>query len=516
MPELKDYPHVDWLLTGTPRVVQLEALSRSFYGLRVADHQVDPAASVGPKQAPARGWAHFLEMRLGKTPTALNEFELFCREFGFKRLLVLSPSKYKHAWAEEAQKFGIGVPAHAFESKERSRARAFLQSSRAQGAMLAVNYEALLQDATMDLLEEWVDDRTLIVADESAMIKNPKSFFFKHALVLGKQAGATRVLSGLPAPQGPFDLWSQLRFAKQLNGFNFYAFKHTFTVLGGFKGKQAIGTKNERKLDDLLSTCSFRARRVDWGARIACDYELVKLPMLPEQKRQYDNMQRDFVIWLQSGEPVEAEQVISKHTKMQQISSGFIYSEDGERHDIVPFEKTPKWVDLLDRLQNYVRGKVIVIAHYKATVERLVRALRNAGFAPALILGDSQMREFDADVELEKRRFNGDPKCKVLVGQSSAVKYGHTLMGSDSDPCLSMAFFENNYNLDNRAQAEERPQGFGQKAAIHVWDYYGSPVERQIVEALQKKRRMAEVVMSAYGQLRGDKGKGLTRRSALP
>lgn len=435
-------------------------------------------------------------MRVGKTPTALNEFMLFKRDYGLAKSFVLSPNKYKHTWGAEALKFGIDTPIHVFESGRRKDFAEFIRTSP-EGFVVA-NYEALGYEDNLDLFDDWIDDKTYMGADESVMMKNPNASFFKRAMVLSKSAAVTRPMTGLPSPQGPFDLWAQLRFARHLNGFNFHAFKHTYTKMGGFKNKKALGLKpdKEEDLHRLLSTCCFKARRVDWGTKIDSDYERVKLDMLPEQKRAYDEMEREFVLWLNGTDSVAVDQVITKRMKMQQIASGFIIDEEGVVRDLVPFHKTPKFVDLFDRLQNHVPGKVIVIAHYTATIRKLAEAL--AVFAPSVICGEKHMREMGLDAESEKARFNTNPLCRVMIGQSQAIKYGHTLMGPPEDPCLSMAFFENNYSLDNRAQSEERPQGEGQQAAIHVWDYYSSGVERDVVKALQDKRDIADAIMGHY------------------
>lgn len=487
---------IDWLLDCDPRPAQIEALRRSYRGYlcQTTKHDAVSPASLPHAGRPAMGWGHFMEMRVGKTPTALNEFLLFKRDYGINKALVLAPNKYKSTWVTEAQRFGVDVPLWVFESSDR---KGFAQWMKANPeGLVAVNYEALTYDDNNKLLAEWVDSRTYMVADESVTIKNPNSGFFKNALKLSKPAAVTRPMTGLPTPQAPYDFWAQLRFARKLDGFNFHAFKHTFTQMGGFKNKKVLGLKNEERLHELLRDCCFKARRVDWGTKIESDYETVPLDMAPVQKKAYKEMEDDFIVWLNNSKSVSVDQVITKRMKMQQIASGFILDEHGAVHQFLPFEKTPKLVDLLDRLRNQVPSKTLVIAHYSATILALYEAL--AEFSPAIICGDRHMKRLGVNAEDEKARFNGSSDCRVAVCQSQAVKYGHTLMGTLDDPCLSIAFFENNYSLDNRAQTEERPQGEGQQAAIHIWDYFSSSVERDIVNALQGKYSVAETVMGHY------------------
>lgn len=493
---------MDWLLDCEPRLVQLEALSRSYTGVALRNHKEDPPIETPLSHAgkPTAGWGHLLEMRLGKTPLLLNEFLLFRRDYGVKKAFVLSPNKYKGTWALEAEKFGVDVPLHVFDSNRRKE---FIEFMRATSeGMVFVHYEALNSDANMALFESFVNGRTYLGADESVLLKNRQASMTKRAMVLSKKAAVVRPMTGKPSPQGVQDLFSQLRFARRLDGWNFFQFRNKFAIMGGYMGKKVVGVKNEGLLQDIMRQCCFFARRADWGTDIECDYETIKIKMSKAQKKAYKDMEDDFITWLESGEAVSVDQVITKHLKQQQISSGFILDDNRTVHEIMPFEKTPKFQDLKDRLENYINCKVIIIAHFNETLNRLEEALNE--YNPAVIRGNDYMRRFGKNVDEEKLRFNTDKKCRVILGQSKAVKYGHTLMGTHSDPCLATVYYENSYSLDDRAQTEERNQGEGQLGAIHVMDYVSSPVEGRIVKALQRKEQIAAVIMGYYKEIEND------------
>ena len=125
-------PIVPWYLNCEPREAQIEALSRSVYGVKTRDHWLDPQH---PEQiqsfdgSPYKGWGHFLEMRVGKTPTALNEFLILKNDFEFtNKMLIMTPNKYKLDWGKEAERFGItDLPIHIFESKHRKHAVEFVK-----------------------------------------------------------------------------------------------------------------------------------------------------------------------------------------------------------------------------------------------------------------------------------------------------------------------------------------------------------------------------------------------------
>ena len=73
------------------------------------------------------------------------------------------------------------------------------------------------------------------------------------------------------------------------------------------------------------------------------------------------------------------------------------------------------------------------------------------------------------DVEREKTRFHTDASCQIMLGQGQAIKYGRTLVGSETNPCYLVCFFENDYSLDTRTQCGARPQGAHQQMPVHIW-----------------------------------------------
>lgn len=486
---------VEWLLDCEPRPAQLEGMLRSYYGYKFKDKIDDEGELEELPHAgmPALGFAHFLQMRVGKTPLALNEFMLFKRDHEVKKAFIISPNSYKTTWAHEATRFGVDVPVHVYNSKDADETAWFIR--RNPEGIIVVNYEAM-STAKSAIFEEWIDNKTFVVADESVKIKNPDSTVFKKSMALTRQAAAIRVLTGLPNPQGITDFWSQLRMIRKLSGTNFYAFRGRFAEMGGYRAKKIVAVKNVDEFEALLTATSFRASRKNWGMKIDCDYEIVSLEMLPEQRKVYDEMDKDFVAWLESGEMVTADQVITKRIKMQQISSGFIYDEHRKPQVVVPFLKTPKWLDLKNRLDSHIEGKIIVVGQYRQTMQDLFDALQPYGVAT--ILGNDDMTRMKRDVQEEKARFNSSSTCRVLLAQGDAVKYGHTLMGTEADPCITTCFFENSYNLDTRSQVEERNQGAGQQAAIHIFDYSSSGIESEIIRALQHKSNVANTILGYY------------------
>lgn len=495
------YPEVEWLIGGEPREVQLEALRRSFYGYKSREHKDDEFRPVQLRQGlvPAAGWGHLMEMRLGKTPTILNEFMLYQAYYGFERLVVFSPNQYKTDWALEAEKYGLSIPMLPYEQSKLPKMIEAYNQAKGKIAF-AVNYEALQYDQTRAFLNDIIDSKTMLAADESIKIKNHASLFTEGAILAAKNAGVTRIASGLPITQGPADFYSQGRLIRMYNGVNFYAFRGKYCVMGGFKNKQVKGVKNEDQLFAEIDANAFVAKRLHWGKQTEAEYYDMRLDMTPKQQDHYTRMNQDFMTSVENEqgdlEPISADQVVGKLMKMQQISSGFLYTEEGNAIEIMDPMKTPKIKALMDLIENELVGKIVIPFHYQKSGDLLLKAL--AKYNPACIFGEQWMAKNGRNSVDEKARFNGDPECRVMIGNLVTMKYGHDLTGSEKNRCATMFFFENNYSLDDRTQVEARNTTAFQTWANVYIDPFCSEVEKRAVKALIRKQSVAEAVLGPF------------------
>lgn len=488
----------DWLINSTPRAVQMEALRRSYGGFRTRDRHTDPEAHFPIHNGAASGWSHYLEMRLGKSSLLLAEHELFIRDHGVTGLVITCPNSFKDGWVEEHRKAGVLSNIAVWESANPGLADSVIKTSKKDGVpwILVINYEAVRTDKANAYLKGWLSGcRWGLGIDESVKIKDHRSLQTKAVLAISKDAYYVRNLSGKPSVQGPHDLYPQFRAIGQQNGVTFWAYRGRFCKMGGYKRKKIVGVQNEDQLHELLNNCAFIAKKKDWGKPGEQIHSMENVAITPTQAKHYKQMDDDFVTWLESGEEVTADVVISKMMKLTQISSGFLY-HNGGAHFFEDPAKIPKMKRLLEILEDEVTGKAIVCYHYSASGDALLQTL--AKYNPAVIRSQQWMKKQGLDLEAEKKKFNEDSTCRVAVCQISATKYGHTLIGAPGDRCETMAFYENTYSLDDRSQVEMRNTYFDQDWVNLYLDFVGTKVERNAAQALAKKENITERVLDVY------------------
>ena len=448
---------------------------------------------------PGVGW--FLEQGLGKTLTALTEFDGLVKRNEADRMIVICPNTFKKGWHDEIVKHGFDFDVHVFRSAKRPDASEFCGRShfdtheRFHPPVMIVNYEAVRLKTVLSGLIKWARrGKTYLVIDESIQIKGNKSTQTKavHGLAAWSlytsellNVRYVRILTGRPQTQGPQDLWGQLRAIGVFRHKNYYAFRGDYCVMGGWKAKQVVSAKNQTQLAAYMAPVVFQAKKKDWlpslpDKRMTIrDYE-----MSGEQKRQYKSMEEEFLLEIEN-DTVTVDVAIAKWAKLAQIQTGFIYDEQGVARELVDPSENPRLNLLLQILDEEVQGKTVVVYRHRAMLPVLIKAL--AQYDPAWIKGGMKPDE----VEEQKTRFNNDSNCRIILAQCDAARYGHTFLssgGRDEDRCRTMIFFENSYSADASDQIEDRIHRRGQTGEYVLYiDLSGSELDRRIVRALQIK-----------------------------
>jgi SNF2 family DNA or RNA helicase len=437
-----------------------------------------------------RGVGWFMEQGLGKTLCALAEFSWYQQLGEADRMIDICPNTFKSGWMDEIEKHGFNFDAHIFRSaKKADNERFFKLEGRNRPPVLIINYEAVRMPTVLSQVIKWARaGRAYLAIDESIQIK-ALSAQTRAVHKLAIWCAYVRLLTGRPQTQGPHDLWGQLAAIGLYADRNYYAFRGAFCIMGGWNNKEVIASRNEKILADSMAPVVFQAKKKDWLPELPRkDYTIRDYQMSTEQLRQYNQMEKEFLLYIERG-VVTVDVAIAKYAKLAQIQTGFIYDDLGYAHELVRPSENPRIRLLKQLLEEEVEGKCCIVYRHRAILDVLVRAL--AEEAPAWIKGGMKPDE----LEEQKRRFSNDPECRIILLQCDAAKYGHTLIATPEDPCRSMIFFENSYSSDVRDQIEDRIHRRGQTGDHVLYiDLCGSDLDRKIAKALQRKDKLYQSV----------------------
>ncbi len=338
----------------------------------------------------------------------------------------------------------------------------------------------------------------MVAVDESTIIKNPTSkrtkFLVKEVAGLAKYR---RILSGLPSPKSPLDLYSQFEFLDwDILGFkSYFAFRARYAVMqrqifGGRHVQLVVGYKNIEELRAKIEDQSYRVKLEDCYDLPPKIYTKREVQLTKEQTRLYAEMKLFATAKINETAHVTATIVIAQIMRLHQILCGHVGDEMGKRHAI-PEYRTKALLELLEEFD----GKAIIWCSYDFDVRNVSDVLAkkkdrdgNLVYGPGAIAqfwgGNTSVREE------EEKRFLNDPDCRFMVATAAAGGRGRTWTVASM-----VVYYSNTNDLEHRAQSEERAQGVGKNDSVHYIDLVApGTVDEKIIHGLRNKIDMATAI----------------------
>jgi hypothetical protein len=425
-------------------------------------------------------YGFWLEQGLGKTPLTLNEW----LNSELETMVVVAPQSFKLDWTLAPREWGAAGIETGYWPKHKP-------PDKGKRSLYAVNYEMVRTDRGFEALEKLLTSRPSFLAfDETSCISNFESQVTKKSIQIAQLAVMVRGLNGTPLTKDVTNYWSQIRILGGLNGVNPYAFKTRFAKKGGFQGRQVIGIQNEERLTPILDKHAFRALKCDWRKDLPPQiwHEPTMVEMVPAQFRHYKAMLEEFGTVV-NGREISVSLVLNRTAKLQQISSGILM--DGDVAEVLVSAGANPKIQAVKDIHDAGPGKTIVSYVYRESGVQLFAALTKWGVRPAFFKGGMKAEEQNA----EKRKFNEDPSCRILVAQQSAACMGHTFLGGEGeDRANRLIYYENSYWLRDRLQMNDRIHRGEQDQPCDYFDLCASPVDLVPIEALRNKKNVADYV----------------------
>jgi SNF2 family DNA or RNA helicase len=475
------------------------------------EHQLRCAAKVDSAPASPGGadvFALFCDMGTGKTKIILDEFGRREEAKENSDLLILAPTgSYRNWYADRSPDEPSELKKHLspelFDrlvvcgwrsgmNKTEAEGLRRLLSERQRPRALVVNTESMASvELAVSVCSDFMSlNRSMFVVDESTKIRNGRAKRTKTILGLSKLARAKRIMSGLPTPKSPLDLYSQLDFLdwKILGHRTFWSFKMRYSVIKKMKfgaGKSfdhVVGYRYLDELQGLLEPYSFRVLKdecLDIPKKI---YKRRDVELTKEQKRIYDDLLRIATAEIQEGEFVTVNSAITAILRLHQVASGFVVSESGDVHE-VDNNRLPILLDLLEEFS----GKAIIWAPYEVSINKIASALARE-YGPEAVAkfwgGNRSTRHED------EARFLHDPACRFMV--STPASGG---IGNNWTAATLVVYYANNYDLEQRSQSEDRAHRAGQTKSVTYVDLVATgTVDEKIIKVLRNKINMSTVI----------------------
>lgn len=376
-----------------------------------------------------------------------------------------------------------------------------------QNKIIITNYESLQMDELVSYLLDWSPE--VIVADEAHRLKNPESKRAKTAIKIADLCNYRYALTGTPILNSAMDIFNIFRFLDTgaTFGRNYWKFRAVW-----FEDENArwIGKQNYfPKYVPRPETYQEFHKMIYKKAVRAVKSECLDLPpyvrqevfveLGAEQKRLYKEMRDDYIAFVKSmtasGEPmaVVAQMAITKALRLQQIVTGYAKDETGTIHKLKDNPRLDALKELLEDLQE--DHKIIVWSVFHENYDDIAEVCKKLGIDYAELHGKVAQKDRDPNI----KRFNEDPKCRVLIANQAAGGIGINLVSSDVS-----IFYSKNFSLEQDLQAEGRNYRGGSEVhqkVTRIDIIAKETIDELITGALAGKQNIATQILDWSGQI---------------
>ena len=478
----------------------------SFFKVKPWENQREGArrASESPD-----GFGFFFEVGTGKTMTTVSTLRLkYLEAQRLKRTFILGPAIVLNNWKRELL-FHSNLSAnviHVLTGSGKKRIQAIekiIQDGQHwdEGSIIITNYEAIgrMKGFTEAILK-WKPE--ILVLDESHRCKSIGAKQTREAIKIADTVDHSYLLTGTPILNSMLDIFSQFRILDKgaTFGKQFYSFrgKYFYDKNSGMPGDKHFPNFVPRKgaaeeINLLIRKKAMYVEKDDCLDLPPLVRHKVEVEMSTEQEKAYTSMQKDFVAYIESEKPEAAiaELAITKALRLQQITTGFVGTEDIDSNKgIHKFKTNPRKNALKELLTDLApKHKILVWAVFKENYNDIREVCEKLKIKYVEVHGGISQDDKMASVD----KFNDDDTYRVFIGHPRSGGIGINLVPSDVS-----IFYSRNFSLENDIQAEARNYRGGSERhekVTRIDIVTPGTIDEKVLEALASKKNIGYKVL---------------------
>lgn len=317
----------------------------------------------------------------GKTRVHLEVFSARHKRDNTLRALVLAPkSILRAAWERDAFQYTPHLRVSVATALDREKAFA------READVYVTNTDAVKWLATKPA--SFFKKFDTLIVDEATAFKHHTSQRSRALNKIKKYFKHRYALSGTPNSNSICDLWNQYNFLDngQRLGKSFFQFRNsTCTPVQIGPQPNMVEWRDKPNIEaivgQIVADITIRHKLED-----CLDLpELVITPMIYQmtlkQFRAYEQMRKQAVAVLNGDTVLSAVNAASVNTKILQIASGAVYTEEGE-YTVIDTERYEMALELIEG-----RKHTIVFYSWDHQLDQMEKLLKNAGISYAVING---------------------------------------------------------------------------------------------------------------------------------
>lgn len=418
--------------------------------------------------------ALWVDMGLGKTVTTLTAVSDLIDQIEALRVLIIAPKRVAiTTWPAEIRRWEHTKHLSFAVIDGTPKAR---KNKLTEPTDLHIISRDLVPWLVQELGTAWPYDT--VVIDEASSFKSPQAKRFKCLKKVRPYIRRTIELTGTPASNSLLDIWSQIflidggeRLGKTYSKYRGSYFNGDYM---GYSWEPKPGAENKiyAKLSDICLTLAAKDY-LDLPGRV----DNIVPVTLPEKARaQYETLERDFLIELESSETVEALFAASLTNKLLQFANGALYIDDEGAWEAVHDAKLSALEDLIES----AAGRPTLVAYnFKSDLARIL-----ARFPNAEIIGD--------DPKVIDRWNKGE--IPLLLAHPASAGHGLNLQAGGN----TIVWFGLNWSLELYQQFNARLDRQGQTKPVIIHHLVvENSVDQTVMQALGRKDTTQRALLMA-------------------
>lgn len=451
--------------------------------------------------------ALLMEQRTGKTLSAIAIAGARYQQGQVQRVIIGMPLSVTDVW-EQAFKEVADFPYELIvvSAKDLNRVRRvdelFKRRSRLQ--VLIINYESLWR--VDHRLKRWKPD--MVILDESQRIKRRSARQSRGCHKLGRITQYKLILSGTPIGKNPIDLFSQYLFLNPaIFGSQLERFKKRYVIYGGYCNHKIIGYRRLKLLSRLAHSIAYRVTRKQ-VFDMPPEVDQYLYVHLKKSRRVYRELEKKLVTTV-GGERVSTPMVITQLLRLQQITGGFLKTDEGDKFVNVGREK-------LDELKQFMEGypedqKIVIFARFLPEIQAISKLMDDLSITNWCFTGATNKDKILRKRMLKAFQMKRNPRALIVQIQTGGL-------GRDFTAASTAVFYSKNFSWLDYDQARSRLLGSNQKYPVNFIHLIakGTIEETCIQPALKEKRNIAELVIDTFNSFTFSKKELQCRRVKKP
>ena len=366
----------------------------------------------------------------------------------------------------------------------------------------------------MKLLDLVTTNKIFIVVDESNLIKNKSAIRTVRITELAKHCPYRLILNGTPISKNEADLFAQWYVLDwRILGYqSYYSFAANHLEYWTVRMPDGTEVVDRGRIKRVLNVDYLSEKIAPYTYQIKKD-ECLKLPrklyrqagfrMTEAQEQIYGDIRNEYLLDV---DELRDDTIYKFFAALQHVSSGrAVLTPPTQKMATEPIFKdpqdNPRIQALVSEIRNVGTDKCIVFCKYQSEIDDIERVLGDLGYSTAVFTGKlSQKRRQES-----RERFRGP--VQILLANKACGAYGLNLQF-----CHRIIFYNNDFDLATRLQAEDRVHRIGQTHEVRIVDICaGNTIDTFITDCLLRKENLAEAFRREVA-LRKGKGKPMEKK----